>query len=228
MNTGQAKAITHIMCNLTTTILYEHVSPWLNQKFNEPVRLDVMPGRGGRTYHQKIKLNHHKIVYGPSMVLSKFENRAGSLWTTEKEIASRGYYNGDLSLTSLLAHTCCHEFSHFIQVLNGWRYRGDVHNDEFYSILDRLHQNEVAENIRVRLHQGLLDAGLPIDKIENMQKSTDTEPYIRTLKKGDPILIISGNKTLNATFTKSNRTTINIIFQNKKGRIHKRAVQVPV
>jgi len=228
MNLGQAKAITNIMCTLTTTILLEHVRPWLATKSDCPIRLNVESGRGNKTYHKRMKPNHHKIIYGPGMVLSKYENSTDCIWLSEKEINNRGYYEGDTSMPSLLAHTCCHEFAHFIQTLNGWRRRGQVHNEEFYSILDRIHSNQVAEKVRGALYSEMIKRGLPVDRTENLQKSIDPEPYIRSLVKGDPLVVLDNGSPLIVTYMKSNRTTINIIYNDIPGRISKRAVVVPV
>ena len=61
-------------------------------------------------------------------------------WVTSYEIETKGYFDGQLNYLNLLAHTCCHEFSHLIQSINGWCKKGSIHNEDFYGILDQLYE----------------------------------------------------------------------------------------
>lgn len=66
----------------------------------------------------------------------------------EKKYWNGKYFDGKITVTNSLAWCACHEFSHFIQRMNGWRYDGSVHNDDFYRVCDRLHRSGLAHQVR--------------------------------------------------------------------------------
>ncbi len=65
----------------------------------------------------------------------------------------RKYFKGEINLLNVLTHTMAHEIGHFVQVILGRRYDSSVHNPEFYTILDRIHQSSEADKLRDTLHR---------------------------------------------------------------------------
>ena len=150
---SRALLIAQLMCHATEQTL----APLANG-----VALRLRVGSGRATYHRyDPATGEHRINYGVRMVADKASPEACAAWLSAREIHGRGYFGGVLSESNLLAHTCCHEFAHLLQTLEGQRHRGSVHNGAFYRLLDDLHANGHAEALRGALHQHAVSMAQP-------------------------------------------------------------------
>ena len=84
------------------------------------------------------------LTYGLKMLQSKQTKKQAMVWTTGKEITSRGYFNGNPSFKNLIVSVMLHEYAHVIQNqeegLNKTNKRREIHGDFFYSILDGFYE----------------------------------------------------------------------------------------
>lgn len=157
------KAVTSIMCDVTRDILWVPLRDWALQR-KPGFDVEIVPGTGKRTYHRGASDGEPaKIVYGQKMVEDKMSNNLRACgWLSAKEIVQRGYYSGVQEPAELLAHTICHEFGHLVQVILGRRTEGSVHNDEFYEILDKMHENGHAQRVLDELRRRTAEKGLKL------------------------------------------------------------------
>ena len=143
-------------------------------KHNPKARLTIRVGSGKKTYlsHSRdVATNAHMtLTYGIKMVASKSDPNYICKWLTSREVHERKYFNGQINLLNVLAHTMAHEFGHFVQVILGRRYDGSVHNQEFYVILDRIHASGEGERIRDALHRNCLLHGIDLTRISASQE----------------------------------------------------------
>lgn len=147
--------VASVMCEVTLELLWKPRMQWAAQRLPN-VDLKLRVGSGKRTYlmaQKDLSVDATMILnYGVKMVSRKTDPDLMVGWRTAREIHQRGYYQGELTLLNVLAHTMAHEFSHFVQVVLGRAYDGSVHNAEFYAILDRLHASPDSLKIRDALH----------------------------------------------------------------------------
>ncbi len=137
--------IAALLVNITETVLWPHIQPWLRAN-NHCIQLRCRVGRGQATHHTQ-QGQQHTLTFGRKMVASKRCARQARNWTTGRELVGRGYFSGNFGYAELMAHTCCHEFAHLVQSLNGWYRRGSIHNADFYRILDQMHQGGIADRV---------------------------------------------------------------------------------
>lgn len=137
-----------LMCNATEQILWHPASNWVTDKLPGS-SLVCRVGSGQATYHRfDPRIKQHQITFGKRMIEAKQQPETTRGWLSGREIQRRGYFEGELSPLNLLAHTCCHEFAHLLQHSAGHRFRGSVHNQHFYRILDELHENGEADAVK--------------------------------------------------------------------------------
>lgn len=142
-----ARAIGLLMCGITENLLWPSAG-----KPGAGLRCRV--GSGQATYHRfDPHQKQHLITYGVRMIQAKQQAESARGWLSTREILRRGYFDGEPSPLNLLAHTCCHEFAHLLQCQAGQRYRGSVHNRQFYAILDDLYLDGRAQATRRALEQ---------------------------------------------------------------------------
>ena len=96
------------------------------------------------------------------MIAAKHQPETAQGWLSTREIRSRGYFDGEVSVLNLLAHTCCHEFAHLLQHSAGQRHYGSVHNRHFYETLDELHNSGAANATRHYLSEQATLAGIEL------------------------------------------------------------------
>lgn len=139
--------IANLLIDATENVLMKNIETWM--KANHPLKkLTYRVGSGKRTYHKKINNNNNIIVYGKKMIESKLKSQKScEKWLTGKEILSRNYFNGKITIQTSLCATIIHEFAHFIQNIKGYRSYGSVHNEHFYKILDNMHKDGVAQKV---------------------------------------------------------------------------------
>lgn len=143
---AQCQRIARLLCQASEQVLWEYSRTWLEAQPGQH-RLHCRVGHGEATYYRTAGINDHILTYGWKMVASKRDEKAARRWRTGREIVSRGYFGGDITLPALLAHTCCHEFAHLVQSIRGWIARGSIHNAQFYRVLDRIHASGAADRV---------------------------------------------------------------------------------
>ncbi len=157
----QCKAIATLLCSATTEVLWQGAHELVAVPL-DPHRLRCRVGSGEATYYRRLGRHQHLINYGCRMVASKTDPEVAALWLTGREILRRNYFAGELSFPGLLAHTCCHEFGHFLQSISGGLGRGSIHNQAFYRIVDRIHAAGLAQELRAYIEQHASLLGLPL------------------------------------------------------------------
>lgn len=162
----QCHAIAELLCEATEQVLWRELQPWLAER-GDSHRLQCRVGSGEATYYRMLGDRRHLLNYGRKMVASKFNAGIAAQWRTGREILRRSYFDGELTLPGVLSHTCCHEFAHVIQGINGWIRYGSIHNREFYRILDRIHQSGSAHTVYDYVVAGAAQRGLTLDFIDH-------------------------------------------------------------
>jgi hypothetical protein len=161
VTTDQAHAIATLMGRLTQQIFEHYYSAELPNFTLANTTLQTRVGSGKATYCRKHQ-NSYSITYGLGMILDKRDANLCSGWLTSREIAARGYFDGQISYLNLLSHTVCHEFAHILQFecdRAGTRRNAKVHNALFYRLLDEIYHhgygNTVSETLaeHTRLYQ---------------------------------------------------------------------------
>lgn len=146
-----------LLCDATQQILW----PLATDRSNN--RLQCRVGHGQATYHRyDPRHSLHLITYGVRMIEAKQQGSSAAAWLSTREISRRHYFAGAISPLNLLAHTCCHEFAHLLQQLDGKRFRGSVHNRHFYGILDDLHARGYGERVQSYLAERAQRQGLSL------------------------------------------------------------------
>jgi|GEM_PF-3373113 len=139
-------SIAKLLCLMGEKALWQPRQEWA-RNIKPGVTLDFRLGRGAKTYHLA-RDKDHVIVLGVKCLADQLNSRRTACkWLSAKEITKRKYFRGQLLPAELLVHILCHEFAHFVQVLLGRRYKGSVHNKEFYEILDRVHKRGHADHL---------------------------------------------------------------------------------
>lgn len=169
------------MCRVTDELLWKPRIGWA-LKHNPTADLKVRVGSGKATYlahrHDVERDARMTLTYGAKMVASKTDPVKLCQWTTGREVSERGYYEGELTLLNVLAHTMAHEFGHFVQVILGRRYSGSVHNHEFYKILDRIHNSGEGDRIRTALDDRCLAENINLREVAHSAQ-IESEPALR-------------------------------------------------
>src|SRR5690554_3412057 len=161
---SNARRLGEIMCTITEQILWQPAAAWV-QKRAANSSLVCRVGSGNATYHRfDPQHRQHRITYGLRMIQAKQQPGTASGWLSSREIHRRGYFGGELNTLNLLAHTCCHEFAHLLQHSAGQRFRGSVHNQHFYKILDELHESGGAGAVRESLAQYAEQEGIALSE----------------------------------------------------------------
>lgn len=163
----ESQSIAQMMCDVTEQHLLPYVIDWIQTK-DFKYKLGFVSGMKKSTYCEYKTGNIFKIVYGSEMIKHKHDDFGdASNWLSSKEIFRHQYYGGRISFVNLLAHTCLHEFSHFVQFVmdltaNGERRKFKAHGPEFYKILSKLHLNPLAITVRDELGHRLSRNNLPL------------------------------------------------------------------
>lgn len=166
--------IARAMCLVTEDLLWKPRMAWARSRC-PGAALIVRVGSGRKTYlshHHNLSVNAEMtLTYGVKMVAEKAQPELMCRWLTARELHERRYFGGELNLLNVLTHTIAHEFGHFVQNVLGRRYDGSVHNDEFYTILDRIHSSGEGDRIRAALHSHCLQRGIDLQRIEPSKAS---------------------------------------------------------
>jgi hypothetical protein len=146
------RAVAAILCSAAEYILWPEVDNW-SPSDSAGHRLECRVGDGAATYYRSHGHYRHRLTFGWKMVASKHDPAMASQWLTGREMLQRGYFADQFNLPALLAHTCCHEFAHLVQGLNGWMARGSIHNSHFYRVLDSLYSAGAAHRVLAFIEQ---------------------------------------------------------------------------
>lgn len=200
----QGKQIAEILCQASERLLWQHCQTWAYDK-KPQTQLHFRVGTGRATYHS-VTGNQHIITFGQKMVLDKHNPVRAREWVTYKEIEARQYFSSQPSFTNILAHTCCHEFAHFIQTINGWWRRRSVHNKSFYHILDRLHHSGKAAELETLIIQQHQLHKLPIQ----FSQSAHHEYSNKQFNIGDNVCFMRQKKLIQGRVKRINQYTLSI------------------
>lgn len=207
MNSRDASLIALHLCR-ATQILIDFYSSELPDC---PISCRI--GSGQRTYCQARRrregtqtiITSVVLNYGKKMVTSKSTRSEALGWTTGKEIVNRGYFNREINFVNMMAAVVLHEFAHVIQnTIPGARTRGSVHNRHFYSILDRMHREEAAQQV-----VDYLKANISFE----WSAETDSEPTPPPSRSAPDIPLMGKcsfvykGQTVHGVVTKKNRKT---------------------
>ncbi|WP_426415363.1 hypothetical protein [Aestuariirhabdus sp. LZHN29] len=199
--------IAALLVRVTEQVLWREIQPWLNARGHR-IELHCRVGSGRATHHSQ-QGARHRITYGHKMVASKRCPRQAELWMTAREIRARGYFDGEPGYAELLAHTCCHEFAHLVQSLNGWYRRGSIHNAGFYRILDRIHRSGCASRVLQALRDGAHSEGLMLDF--SAAPAIDTAQATPcSVRRGERVRFRFRGDLVSGVVTRVNRRTLRI------------------
>jgi hypothetical protein len=202
MNAEDGKIIAALLVNTAQGLLSEFDAASLTRY---PVTFRA--GSGKATYFKASRVSGWSlsevliITIGAGMVIDKANSREhASRWRTGKEILSRGYWQGELTLQSVLVHTVMHEYAHYHQYIKGLRRPGSVHDDGFYQCLDALYASALPQQLMQALTEHLDFAQLSF-------ANTDNDPVdVPTAVQGDEVLFTYKNQHLWARIVRVNRT----------------------
>ena len=196
------------MGRVTEHVLWNDGLDWIADK-QPNARLITRVGSGNKTYCRHARGGcEFTLTYGVKMIASKFHYDTASRWATFAELTTRGYYNSEITPLNLLSHTVCHEFTHIIQAIKGWRYDGSVHNKEFYYLLDKLHSNEMADKVRDHLLHVCQKRSIDVTK---MQGQVAQKASVIVFRKDLPVEFDSRDgQTIKCIVKKVNPKTITV------------------
>ena len=161
-----------IMGDITITVLWQSSFCKSLLDTSSP-QLKTRVGSGRATYCKYHRLNNELcITYGKKMISSKFNHNEAELWLSFRELVNKQYFEGDSRLLNVLSQTICHEFSHALQQLQGKVFKGSIHNQHFYQILDQLHINGLAKEVKQALDNKCNHAGIDLSYAYDTQSTT--------------------------------------------------------
>lgn len=207
-NPNPYRAIARLMCDTTDQVLWSHYRDQLRQT-RPRAYLECRTGAGRATYHRYDHRNqHHLITYGTRMVMAKHNPETAANWLSAREIHSRRYFDGELSVLNLLAHTCLHEFAHLLQQHGGQRYHGSVHNHHFYALLDQLNHNGLAGLVRDHLAHAAERHRLPLE--DRPMHLPSQQQQAGQWQRGDPVRFGEGVAAREGLILRINRKTCTV------------------
>lgn len=196
------------MCQATHDILWAPAEDWVRKK-SPGARLALRVGSGQATYHRfDPRKKQHLITYGARMIAAKHQPETAQGWLSTREIRSRGYFDGEVSVLNLLAHTCCHEFAHLLQHSAGQRHYGSVHNRHFYEALDELHHSGAANATRLYLAEQASGCGIELSTAPFEFPSPTAEH--RHWQVGDSVVFGDGRREIQGQVVRVNRKTCTV------------------
>jgi len=195
---------------------------------SNPVKFSTRVGSGRATYCKHHRTNSEMIItYGKKMIASKLNPVEAEHWLSYREIIKRNYFDGDTSLNNLLSHTVCHEFAHALQQIQGLVFKGSIHNEHFYRILDQLHHSSLANNVKQELRQ--LCEQHSINLTYNQPPAAATGVLKPPFQLNDTIQFKHRNKLISARIIKINSKTFTVeskgLFKTILWRVPKHQAQ---
>lgn len=216
-----ARKLGKLMCNATEQVLWPAAASRVQQRLPGST-LACRVGSGQATYHRfDPQRKQHTITYGLRMIQAKHHPHTAEGWLSSREVHQRGYFGGQLSTLNLLAHTCCHEFAHLLQQNAGKRYRGSVHNRHFYGILDELHNNGSAHEVRQILAEHSKQSGVSLPS--RPFELPDPDVQRARWRVGEAVLFAQGLQEFRGRITRVNRKTCTVAgtgqFRGRRYRV---------
>lgn len=206
-----ANQVAALMCRVTEDVLWAESRDWFIARHGR-VNFSTRVGAGKATHCKNTNgRRNFEVTYGMGMIQSKADPNQAKSWTTGKEIIKRGYYNGELTMENLLAQTVCHEFAHAVQVINGWRHYGEVHNADFYRVLDRMHQGGAAARVREELTQKVAQAQISL----GFNSPLNTPPVLRVHQRAR--VVSRGGEVITGEIVSVRRTTVLLRADRESG-----------
>lgn len=205
-----ASRVAHAMATIATSLLGAAYHDEFKAK---NAYVTAKAGKGKSTYH-RAQSGNHKLTFGPGMVGEK-ANGKGAAWLSAREIKRYRFYNGDQSVSSLLAHTILHEFAHAIQTLRGERLRGSVHNPAFYRILTDLHAKH-GEDVRTSLRGTLERLGIDVDTVRTQKTTAPSpatlqhQPNFGAIQVGLPVRIEHKGRLIHGRVVRVNQKSVSV------------------
>ena len=195
-----------MLCAATEEILWPDVSQWSPA---EPAghRLECRVGRGEATYYRALGHRRHRLTFGWKMIASKHDPVLASQGLTGREMLQKGYFSGQFTLAALLAHTCCHEFAHLVQGLNGWMARGSIHNAQFYHVLDSLYAAGAGERVLDSIEQKVQMQGWSLAFAED---TILTHSEVQQFRMGQLVSFEYRGASVMGEVIRVNRKTVNV------------------
>ena len=202
----QSRAIARVLGSATQEVLWQGATVELLAADVGRHRLRCRVGAGEATYYRRLGRCEHLINYGCKMVASKHDRQLAAQWLTGREILRRGYFDGELSLSGLLAHTCCHEFGHVLQSISGGLARGSIHNQAFYHFVDRIHACGLARDVRCYIEEQARWHGLSL----SFSPATRPLPVVDAFAPGELVSFEYRGKAVMGEVLRVNRKTVNV------------------
>jgi len=234
---------------LATEALLQARLNWAEDKIGE-FSFHLQLGRGRRTYlrhgqkplkpgsgllrrallKRPTPVHEFKLVYGRRCIEEMFEAEHYHHWKSFAELQNNTAHNREAAesrepLTPLhhLSHIVLHEFSHFVQSILGQRYRGSVHNPEFYHILadsyaansDQLVMAHILNacvgcpETTQALHTGYGSRRLPLPVAA---RSTNKNQL--GFQRGQNVSFVYRNKRYTGTITRLNKQRASVACEN--------------
>lgn len=203
-----SRQIAGALCRATEEILWRDYC----DKHPAPARLHRLHcrvGGGAATYYRPEGRFAHRVTYGWKMVADKRCEARAARWLSAREIAGRRYFDGALTLPTLLAHTCCHEFAHVLQAIQGLVSRGSIHNRHFYRILDGLHAGGAAQSVLAFIEQIAAAQGLVL-AFEPAGEPLSGEEAVAAVQRGSRVSFDFRGRRIFAEVIRINRRTVTV------------------
>jgi hypothetical protein len=180
----RAVLVAGLMGTATREVLWKRYAEQITRR--GPARLVTRVAAGKATNHRrKPGADLHVISYGWKMVQDKAADHArASAWLSAREIRSRSFFGGELTVLRVLAHTVCHEFAHLRQSVAGERSYRSVHNRAFYRLLDEIHADGAAELVLDHLTAAVRGAGLDLEWTAEEAARVPVPPHERPRPEG--------------------------------------------
>lgn len=170
--TDDSNVIAQIMCDLTREVVWPHAKKIMKEHgWGLPlwIKLETRVGSGFKTCHRIRYVDNlyskHIITYGVKAVRDQRDFRRSNNYRTGFEIKEKGYFNGELRHSNVIAHLILHETAHAIQTFLGYRYDNEMHNKYFYYFLDELSRacdQEVHDELVNRAQQQSVSMGFDL------------------------------------------------------------------
>lgn len=189
----------------------------------------IKMGRGRRTYLRSQQDGWSRqsptvfqVIYGVHCIAEMFDNQQCQQWASHKELTQRDFLDQQDTLTPLtyLSHIVLHEFAHFVQLVLGRRYRGSVHNREFYDILHRSYKSNDHHQVNATI---LKAVGNHPELIARLQKPLLMAPPKAHrphkndhFQHGQAITFKHGGKHYTGTITRLNKRRASIACHDPK------------
>ncbi|WP_051246219.1 hypothetical protein [Thioalkalivibrio sp. ALE19] len=203
-------------------IAHDCIPENLSGELEQPLRF--RRGRGKRTYHC-LDDGEHRITIGPEMVRQHLVGDVHG-WLNYRERNRLGW-PVPCSIPTLLTHVVLHEAAHAVQIEQGGRRYGSVHNATFYRILASLPGHGWASELEAAIRTAYPDEAIQEtpDKPERPQPPKIELP---PLPLGRQLAIDYQGVRFNGIIERRNPKTVTILGAWESGRRARIRVPYPL